>query len=140
MRVCGVEMKGSEAILCLLAIDSGLFDIPDCRTVRLPLLKDQDSEQMKKFQFVFAKLAEDYKIDTFVIRERPQKGKFAGGAVGFKMEAALQLLPDVKTEILTSSFIKEQLARHPMPIVFKETGLKGFQETAFITAYCFLAK
>ena len=53
MRVCGVEMKGSEAILCLLAIDSGLFDIPDCRTVRLPLLKDQDSEQMKKFQFVF---------------------------------------------------------------------------------------
>ncbi len=40
MRVCGVEMKGSEAILCLLAIDSGLFDIPDCRTVRLPLLKD----------------------------------------------------------------------------------------------------
>jgi hypothetical protein len=95
---------------------------------------------MKKFQFIFAKLAEDYKIDTFVIRERPQKGKFAGGAVGFKMEPALQLLPNVKTEILTSAFIKEQLARHPVPIVFKETGLKGFQETAFITAYAYLAK
>ena len=140
MRVCGVEMKGSEAILCLLASNNGLFDIPDCRTVRLPLLKDQDSEQMKKFQFVFAKLAEDYKIDTFVIRERPQKGKFAGGAVGFKMEAALQLLTNAKTEILTSAFIKEQLSRHPVPIDFKETGLKGFQETAFITAYAYLAK
>jgi len=27
-----------------------------------------------------------------------------------------------------------------VPIVFKETGLKGFQETAFITAYAYLAK
>lgn len=140
MRVCGVEIKGSEAILCLLSINNGLFDIPSCRTVRLPLLHDQDSEQMKKFQFVFAKLAEDYKIDRFVIRERPQKGKFAGGAVGFKIEAALQLLPDVQTEILTSAFIKEQLSRHPIPVDFKETGLKGFQEPAFISAYAYLAK
>ena len=140
MRVCGVEMKGSEAILCLLAIDSGLFDIPDCRTVRLPLLKDQDSEQMKKFQFVFAKLAEDYKIDTFVIRERPQKGKFAGGAVGFKIEAALQLIAGCSCTVISATALKEKLKRFPLPVDFKETGLKVFQETAFLAAYAYLAK
>ena len=140
MRVCGVEMKGSEAILCLMSLEQGLFALPDCRQTRLVLTQDYDAENIRKFQFAMKKLIEDYKIEHLIIKDRPQKGKFAGGAVGFKMEAALQLLPNVKTEILTSAFIKEQLARHPVPIVFKETGLKGFQETAFITAYAYLAK
>jgi len=138
MRVCGVDIKGSEIILCLMEMENGLFDLPDCRQVRFPLLKDQDTEQMRKFQFTMAKLAEDYKIDKFVIRERAQKGKFAGSAVGFKIEAALQLINTVETVICTNAAIKDKLAAHPVPVVFKETGLKAFQETAFTTAYAYL--
>ena len=140
MRVCGVDIKGSEIILCLMEMQDGLFDLPDCRQVRFPLLKDQDTEQMRKFQFSMAKLAEDYKISKFVIRERAQKGKFAGGAVGFKIEAALQLIPGCQCTLLSATEIKEKLKRAPLPVEFKTTGLKVFQETAFITAYCFLAK
>ncbi|WP_337841763.1 DUF3010 family protein [Rheinheimera sp.] len=140
MRVCGVEIKSNEAILCLMASNQGLFELPDCRSNRLQLVNDQDPEQIRKFQFALAKLAEDYRISHFVIRERPQKGKFAGSAIGFKIEAALQLIPSVETVILSSGAIKESLSRHPVPIDFKETGLKGFQEPAFISAYAFLAK
>lgn len=138
MRVCGVDIKGSEIILCLMEMDNGLMVLPDCRQVRFPLLKDQDTEQMRKFQFSMAKLAEDYKISKFLVRERPQKGKFSGSAVGFKIEAALQLIPTVDTVICTNAAIKDKLATHPVPVDFRDTGLKAFQEAAFTTAYAYL--
>ncbi|GAB2912530.1 DUF3010 family protein [Rheinheimera gaetbuli] len=140
MRTCGIEIKGSEAIICLMILKDGLFELPDCRQNRFALSKDQDQEQMRHFQFTFAKFIEDYKISQLVIKERPQKGKFAGGAVGFKIEAALQLIPGCQCTLLSANEIKEKLKRSPLPVEFKTTGLKVFQETAFITAYASLAK
>ncbi|HAW93409.1 MULTISPECIES: DUF3010 family protein [unclassified Arsukibacterium] len=140
MRVCGIEIKGSEAILCLMTLKDGLFDLPECRQTRLALSNDKDAESLQKFQFNLAKLIEDYKIEQVVIKERPQKGKFAGGAVGFKIEAAIQLISNCPSLILSGNTIKEKIKQHPVPVDFKDTGLKGFQETAFIIAYAFLAK
>lgn len=140
MRTCGIEIKGSEAIICLMTLKNGLFDLPDCRQVRFSLSKDQEQQNVRHFQFTFAKFIEDYQISQLVIKERPQKGKFAGGAVGFKIEAALQLIPGCACTIVSASDIKEKLKRHPLPVDFKETGLKAFQETAFITGYAFLMK
>jgi hypothetical protein len=138
MRVCGIEIKGSEAILCIMEMTDGLVSLPDCRQVRFALSNDQDAEQIRKFQFGLAKLAEDYKVERFVIRERPQKGKFAGGAVGFKIEAAIQLISQIDTVICTNAAIKDKLSRFPLPVDFKSTGLKVFQEAAFTTAYAYL--
>lgn len=140
MRVCGIEIKGSEAILCLMSKDQGLFSLPDCRQNRLVLSQDQDAENIRKFQFAMKKLIEDYKIEHLIIKERPQKGKFAGGAVGFKIEAALQLIETCPTTIMSATAQKEQIKRHPLPVDFKATGLKAFQETAYITAYAFLTR
>ncbi len=140
MRTCGIEIKGSEAIVCLMTLKEGLFELPDCRQNRFALSKDQEQEQIRHFQFTFAKFIEDYKISQLVIKERPQKGKFAGGAVGFKIEAALQLISGCQCIILSATEIKEKLKRAPVPIDFKATGLKVFQETAFLTAYACLAK
>lgn len=140
MRVCGIEIKGSEAILCLMSLKDGLFDLPDCRQNRLALSQDQQADNVRKFQFAIKKLVEDYKIEHLVIKERPQKGKFAGGAVGFKIEAALQLIDSCQTTLVSATEQKERIKRHPLPIDFKATGLKAFQETAFITAYTFLVR
>ncbi len=140
MRVCGIEIKGSEAILCLVTLKDGLFDLPECRQTRLALSQDKDAENIQKFQFNLAKLIEDYKIEQLVIKERPQKGKFAGGALGFKIEAAIQLINRCPSVILSASTIKEKIKQHPLPVDFKDTGLRVFQETAFITAYAFLAR
>ncbi|EJI87109.1 hypothetical protein AEST_01500 [Alishewanella aestuarii B11] len=140
MRVCGVEIKGSEAILCLMEYQDGLFNLPDCRQTRIALSQDQQTEQVRKFQFALRKLVEDYKIQHLVIKERPQKGKFAGGAVGFKIEATLQLLDNCNVSLLSATELKEKIKRFPLPVDFKATGLKAFQETAFLTAYAFLAR
>ena len=135
MRICAVDLKGDDAIICIMAKNMGLIEVPECRQRKLTISDTQDNENMRWFQRAFKQLVLDYKIDRIVIKERPMKGKFAGGAVGFKLEAALQLLDDVEVQILTNSRVKEQLKHTPLHMEFKQTGLKQFQENAFITAY-----
>ena len=138
MKVCAVELKANDAIVCILSQDQGLFDIPDCRVQKLSIADAGDSEQLKKFQFTFAKLVEDYKIGQVVIRTRPMKGKFAGGATGFKLGAALQLIEDLEVVLLSPTEIKASLKNTPIAIDFRDTGLKQYQETAFTTAFAYL--
>lgn len=135
MIICGVELKANEAIVCLLSKADGLFNLPDCRVRRITLETTSSREHLRQFQATFGKLMEDYKVDKVVIRERMQRGKFAGGAIGFKLEAAIQLIEPLNVELLSPSDIKLALKNSPMPIHFSETGLKAFQEPAFITAY-----
>jgi hypothetical protein len=135
MKVCGVELKGSEAAVCLLSKSDGLFSLPDCRVRSIGLVDAVGTLPLREFQFAFAKLMADYHVEKVVIRERPLKGKYAGGAVGFKMEAAIQLIEGLEVEVLTAAFIKESLKQNPLPIDFADTGLKSFQEVAFVTAF-----
>lgn len=135
MRVCGVEINANDAVLCLLELDRGLFDLPDCRVRKLSLPKENTAEQLRQFQFAFAKLMEDYKVQIVAIKERPLKGKFAGGALGFKMEAAIQLVDSLTVTMLSPQAIKSVLAEYPLPLAFSDTGLKNFQEGAFLSAY-----
>lgn len=138
MLTCGIEIKGSDAILCLLSKQDGLFQIADCRQTRVSLVKSELSENLKSFQFTLKKLFEDYKVDEVIIRERPTKGKFAGGSVGFKMESAIQLIDTVKVSLMNNAEIKSRIKYTPMPVPFAATGLKAFQEGAFNTAYASL--
>ncbi|CUB02314.1 DUF3010 family protein [Marinomonas fungiae] len=140
MITCGIEIKGSEVILCLLSKDDGFFQLPDCRQVRHALIHPNEAEAMRKFQFTMKKLFEDYKVKNVVIRERPTKGKFAGGAVGFKMEAAIQLIDGVNVELINNATMKEIIKENPLPIDFSATGLKAFQEGAFTVAYAALSR
>ncbi|KZY44647.1 MULTISPECIES: DUF3010 family protein [Pseudoalteromonas] len=140
MRTCGVEITGSDVLLCILTKDNDVFDIRDVRQTRFTLGNGSDTEVMRKFQFDFKKLMEDYQIDSVAIKERQAKGKFAGSAKGFKMETAIQLIERLDVQVLSATEIKEQLKRNPVPIDFEDTGLKKFQENAFISAYVYIMR
>jgi len=135
MKVLGVDLTGSEAVICFLVAEDKEYTLPDFRVRKLTLTKKHDRKDLQKFQFEFSKLIADYKIDVVAIRERMTKGKFAGGSISFKLEAAIQLIPETKVILLTSTQIKETLAETPILIAFAETGLKVFQESAFKVAY-----
>ncbi|ALM89557.1 MULTISPECIES: DUF3010 family protein [Alteromonas] len=137
MKVCGVDLKGNEANVCLLSLIDGLFHVPDCRTRRLTLA-DSSAKGLKSFQSTFAKLVADYKIDAVIIRQRQSKGKFAGSAIGFKLEAAIELIEGLDVVVYSPTDIKESLRRNPIAVPFAETGLKQFQEPAFTSAYAWL--
>ncbi|ROQ47492.1 DUF3010 family protein [Marinobacter sp. 3-2] len=137
MIVCGVELTGSDAVVCFLNMDRGQFNLPECKVRKLSLPKNHSREDLKQFQAAFAALMAEYGVTHVAIKERMPKGKFAGGAVSFKMEAAIQLITDIELRVtlLPSALIKSTLAANPLPIAFAETGLKAFQEAAFVSAY-----
>ena len=138
MKVCGVELKGNDAIICIMALENGLYDIPKTRVQKISIDNIGDSEQMKKFQFTFAKLMQDYAVQTVVIKGRALKGKFSGGPVGFKLEAAIQLIDDLTVEVISSSLIKSTLAKSQISIDFRDTGLKQYQEQAFDSVFAYM--
>lgn len=135
MNICGVELTGNDAVVSFLFLENGQFLIPECRVRKLALPKDHSREDLQKFQFAFKQLMTDYRADKIAIRGRMPKGKFAGGAVSFKLEAAIQLIAELDVVLLTTTQIKAALAAKPLPIPFESTELKGFQEGAFTTAY-----
>ncbi len=135
MRICGVELTGNDVVVCMLYLENLQFDLPDCRVRKLTLKKDHTRKDLQEFQFTFAKLMDDYKITKVAIRERMAKGKFAGGAISFKLESAIQLIAGLGVDVLSPTQIKSLLKEHPLPISFENTGLKGFQKDAFTVAY-----
>ena len=135
MKIIGVDLAGNDAVICLLSLENQQFSLPDCRVRKLTLSKDHTCKDLQQFQFAFAKLAGDYKVDLIAIKERMAKGKFAGGAISFKLESAIQLIVDLDVSMLSPATIKSTLAEKPLPILFANTGLKVFQETAFTVAY-----
>jgi hypothetical protein len=135
MRICGVEIKGTEAVITILDYHDGLFTIPDCRARKVEFNKQNRTSDLVYFQSSFAKLMEDYKVERVIIKERPLTGKFSGGGLGFKMEASLQLIKDLDVQTISANGLKAIIKRNPVAVEFAETGLKVFQEQAFIVAY-----
>jgi hypothetical protein len=138
MRACGVEIKGNDAIICVMSKENNLYDVPHTRVQKLSLENAGNAEEVQKFQFTFEKLMEDYQITHIYIRGRALKGKFAGGPVGFKLEAAIQLISALTVEIVTGTFVKKALAKSQIDIDFRDTGLKQYQEQAFSTVFASL--
>ena len=135
MIICGVELKGSEANICLLGRSDDLYNLPDCKVRRLPFKKVHTANELKAYQREFAALMQEHKVDKVVIRERPTTGKFTGGAMGFKLAAAIQLAEGLETELMNQNTVKDILKVNTPPIDYVDTGLKGFQEHAFLTAF-----
>ena len=138
MRACGVEIKGNDAIICVMSKENNLYDVPHTRVQKLSLENAGNAEEVQKFQFTFEKLMEDYQITHIYIRGRALKGKFAGGPVGFKLEAAIQLISALTVEIVTGTFVKKALSKSQIDIDFRDTGLKQYQEQAFSTVFASL--
>jgi len=138
MRACGVEIKSNDAIICIVSKENNLYDIPHTRVQKISLDNAGDAEEVRKFQFAFAKLMEDYKVTHVQIKGRALKGKFSGGPIGFKIEAAIQLISELEVEVLSGTFIKKELSRSQIDIDFRDTGLKQFQEQAFTTVFAYL--
>lgn len=137
MRICGIDLTGSDAVLCVLIKDQGLFTLPDTKVRKLTLTKNHSRKDLQDFQSALVDFLVEHSVNKVVIRERMHKGKFAGGAISFKMEAAIELISgiDVEVTLMSPTLIKATLSEHPLPIPFADTGLKKFQEIAFTTAY-----
>ena len=136
MRVCGVELKGGEAIVCIVGHDNDVFDIPECRQRLFAVSHSAGTDTIRAFHAAFVQLMGDYKVDEIAIIERDQKGKWAGSATSFKLEAAIQLTT-IPVSLISAGTIKEQIKRNRLSVDFESLELKKFQKSAFEASYAY---
>lgn len=92
MRVCGVDLKGSEALLAIVSTDGDKAIHIPCATKRIALSDDKDAEAVRAFLQTIRTFHHENAIDAFAIKSRAHGGKMGGGAVSFKLETLFQLV------------------------------------------------
>ena len=136
MNVLGIEIKGSDCICILLSGDKGSFTVTDFPR-KLTLKDSYDSKAVKEFHRELQKLISSENVNFTAVKKRTEKGKFAGGALSFKMEGLIQLASEDQVSFFSgaelSSFVKNS---SPAP-----ENLSKYQHQAYFTALkCFTQK
>lgn len=137
MRVCGVELSASEARLAVVELDpEGGPAYVDLNTKKITLDNDKSSESIKSFKSAIQSFFHENSVDVICIKDRAHKGKFAGGAISFKLEALIQSVDGCEIKFVSpqtlASFEKKNYAGTPngMPKYLKS----AFSSAAFVLA------
>ena len=137
MIICGVEIKGSEAIFALATrAGSDITHLP-LSTRKLALEDDDEAVNVKAFAARIANFVRENGVSHFAIKKRNKKGEFAGGPTTFKIEAVLQLMSDCEVILVSPQTINAQHKKHDF--VLPDT-LNKYQHEAFKTACAGLMK
>lgn len=91
MIVCGVEIKGKEAILALVQSSPEETGHVECATKKLTLIDDRDAKSLSTMKSAIEAFALQNNVDTFVIKSRLATGPRASGGITFKIETLFQL-------------------------------------------------
>jgi len=70
MRICGVDLVGNDAVICLLFLDKQQFSLPECRVRKLTLPKDHSRGDLQYFEASFAKPRENSQVVQSVLSWR----------------------------------------------------------------------
>ncbi len=136
MIVCGMEMAASEIRLVLLSGSKSDFNHIDVKPRKLKITDDETTDEVRTFRdSLFAFLSEN-KVDMVTIKKRGKKGEYAGGPIGFKLEAIAQLYEGCPVSLIAPRTISVNINKHTPKI--PDTLLK-YQYAAFQTAVTVLA-
>ena len=112
MKSLGIELKGSTCIGVLA--DSNLNNLA---SLKLEIADSYNNEDIQNFTNEFQTFIQKHQPDRVLIKKRQEKGKFAGGAVSFKMEGLIQIATNSNTAFVSgtqlNAFIKKAPANLP---------------------------
>jgi hypothetical protein len=100
-------------------------------TKRIELEDDTSGADLRSFLAALQEFSRENEIETFVVKTRAKKGRMAGGAVSFKIEALIQLVEGCNTRFVSpvalSHFAKKEVESYPdkMPVYMKNAFLSG---------------
>lgn len=131
MSLCGVEIKGSEAILAVVDIVDGKLTYVPTETKRIALADDDKAANVRSFAELVAGFLRDNNLTEIAIKKRGKKGEFAGGATTFKIEGVFQMIRECKVDLISAPTIAAQDRKYGFPT---PTTLNKYQTEAFRTA------
>ena len=137
MTICGIEIKGSEAIIAVASLDNQALTHVALATKKIALEDDDEAANVKAFASQVAAFVRDNGITRIAIKKRSKKGEFAGGPTTFKIEGVLQLLDGVEVTLLSPQTINAQYKKHTFDL---PATLNKYQHEAYKTACSCLMK
>jgi hypothetical protein len=132
MRVCGVDLKASDAIVVVIDGTKDNFVIVDTGVKKISLGDTHNSEDVQTFKETFHSFVKNHNIDKIGIKKRNTKGQFAGGATSFKIEGIIQLSQDSTVELIAPVSISSTIKKEPPPAANQ---LFAYQKSSYETAY-----
>jgi len=137
MTLCGIEIKGSEAIIAVASLNNQTLTHVALATKKIALEDDDEAANVKAFARQVAAFVRDNGITRIAIKKRSKKGEFAGGPTTFKIEGVLQLLDGVEVTLLSPQTINAQNKKHNFDL---PATLNKYQHEAFKAACSALIK
>jgi hypothetical protein len=131
MKVCGIEIKGSEAIIAVASLDGTNLGHVALNTRKIALDDDDEAANVKLFAAQVASFVRENSIDRIAIKKRSKKGEFAGGPTTFKIEGVFQLLENCEVMLLSPQTITAQCKKFSVQL--PET-LNKYQHEAYKAA------
>ncbi|KKJ78573.1 hypothetical protein WH95_00220 [Kiloniella litopenaei] len=129
MKLCGIELKGNDAVLVVLEISEKGPKYIDLPTRKIALGESDNAVDVIRFQDEIATFFVSNNISKAAIKKRAKKGKFAGGPDTFKMEALIQVIPDLEVELVTPQALAAMEKKHD---IIYPSSLKKYQEVAYL--------
>jgi hypothetical protein len=137
MNICGVEIKGSEAIFAVATRASGALEHVPLATKKIALEDDDEAANVKNFATQITRFVRENGIAHIAIKKRSKKGEFAGGPTTFKIETVFQLLEDCEVVLLSPQTINAQMKKHTFEL---PAALNKYQHEAYKAACSALMK
>ena len=137
MNICGVDIKGSEAIFAVATRASGALESLPLAIKKIALEDDDEADNVKAFARQIATFVRENAITHIAIKKRSKKGEFAGGPTTFKIETIFQLLDDCDVVLLSPQTINAQMKKHNFEL---PAGLNKYQHEAYKAACSALMK
>ncbi|SDV10748.1 DUF3010 family protein [Pseudomonas mucidolens] len=137
MNICGIEIKGSEAIIAIASLDGQAFNHIALATKKIALEDDDEAANVKAFAAQMKAFVQANAITRIAIKKRGKKGEFAGGPTTFKIEGVFQLLDGCEVTLLSPQTINAQNKKHDFAL---PATLNKYQHEAYKTACAALLK
>lgn len=135
MRICGVELKGNNAILAVLETTSNGFEVIDAEPRRITLNDTFAAGELISTKMLIEAFLRDHSVDAVVIKKRAERGLYAGSAVSFKLEGVFQIASSCPVEFVSAQRIASVLKHHPITLPL---ALNKYQREAFESSYTYI--
>ena len=137
MTICGIEIKGSEAIFALATQDANGLEHTAIATKKIALEDDEEAANVKAFAAQIGAFVQANDITRIAIKKRSKKGEFAGGPTTFKIEGIIQLLDNCDVQLLSPQTLNAQFKKHAFEL---PASLNKYQHDAYKAACAALLK
>ena len=131
MSICGIEIKGSEAIFALATLQDGTPQHLALATKKIALEDDDEAGNVRAFAAQVGAFVREHGITRIAIKKRSKKGEFAGGPTTFKIEGVFQLLDNCEVTLLSPQTINAKHKKHNFEL---PSTLNKYQHEAYKVA------